>query len=226
MLLRRQWKWLLSYSATLAILLGASVWRLGWQSHWTYVTQVFPLLSNGFEGYPLKSLSTVLRNLYLGRAIFQPSDSWQIPTSLGLLISAANLSLFAGVLFVLLKRKKADEVVLSSELAIGALVSLIISPVVWRHHYVLVLLPLISAWLQSRGSASNARLGGLALITLTLGTPFSDLLLNHLHPGMLQVLLSAVFLVASGWLLVFCVQDQRRERQSAAKSFSPTVIAA
>ena len=187
---------------------------------------MFPLLSNGFEGYPLKSLSTVLRNLYLGRAIFQPSDSWQIPTSLGLLISAANRSLFAGVLFVLLKRKKADEVVLSSELAIGALVSLIISPVVWRHHYVLVLLPLISASLQSRGSASNARLGGLALITLTLGTPFSDLLLNHLHPGILQALLSAVFLVASGWLLVFCVQDQRRERQSAAKSFSPTVIAA
>ena len=226
MLLRRQWKWLLSYSATLTILLGASIWRLGWASHWTYATQVFPLLSTGFEGYPLKSLSTVLRNLYLGRGIFQPSDSWQIPTSLGWLITAANLSLFAGVLFLLLKRKQADEVVLSSELAIVALVSLIVSPIVWRHHYVLVLLPLLSAWLQSRSSATNARLGALALITLTLGTPFSDLLLNRLHPGMLQALLSAVFLVASCWLLVFCVQDQRRDGQSAAESFSPTVIAA
>ena len=147
MLLRRQWKWLISYSATLAILLGASIWRLGWESHWIYATQVFPLLSTGFEGYPLKSLSTVLRNLYLGRTIFRPGDPWQIPTSLGLLITAANLCLLAGVLFLLLKRKTSDVVVLSSELAIVALLSLIISPIVWRHHYVLVLLPLF-AWLQ------------------------------------------------------------------------------
>ena len=226
MLLRRQWRWLICYCGAAAVLILASLPRVGWNAYWTYVSRVFPLLSAGVEGYPLKSMGTVVRNLYLGRAVVSATGPLQVPLLVRVSISAANLALLAGVLFYLCKSRDPNPRVLAQEFAILALVSLMISPVTWRHHYVLAVLPLLCAWMHSRESASHRRLALLSGITFVLGTPFADFVLVHMHPGRLQVILSSAFLVASGLLLVLCLQDHRHMGESMPIPAPEEVLAA
>lgn len=225
MLLRRQWRWLISYCVAGAVLVLITLPRMGWNIYWTYATKFFPILSAGAEGYPLKSMGTVLRNLYLGRAILSPTDPWQVPVSFRALISLANLALLAIVLFYLFKNRDASPRVLAQELAIFALVSLMISPITWRHHYVIAILPLLCAWMHARDSASPRRLALLSAITLVLGTPYIDFVLVRLHPGRLQAILSSAFLVASGFLLWLCMQDHRRMNELVAHPAPEQVLA-
>jgi hypothetical protein len=210
MLLRRQWRWLIGYCITAAVLVAASLPRIGLHAYWTYASKVFPLLSAGVEGYPLKSLGTVVRNLYLGQAVFSAADPWQVPLLVRISISAANFGLLAVVLFYLFTNRVPNPRVVAQEFAILALVSLMISPVTWRHHYVIAILPLLCAWMHSRESDSHQRLALLSGITLVLGTPFADFVLVQMHPGRLQAILSSAFLLASGLLLVLCMEDHRR----------------
>jgi glycosyl transferase family 87 len=225
MLLRRQWRWLVSYCLAGALLVLITLPRVGWNAYWTYTTKVFPLLSAGIEGYPLKSIGSVLRNLYLGRGIVTLTDPWQVPIVLRVLISLANFGLLAIVLFYLLKNRNSSPRVLAQEFAILALVSLMISPVTWRHHYVIAILPLLCAWMHSRESASPRRLALLSAITLVLGTPYIDFVLVRLQPGRLQAILSSAFLVASGFLLWLCMQDHRRMSEPVAQPASEQALA-
>ena len=225
MLLRRQWRWLISYCVAGAVLVLITLPRVGWSPYWTYATKLFPVLSAGVDGYPLKSMGTVLLNLYLGQAIFSPTDPWQVPMLFRALISLANLALLALVLFYLFKNRNSSPRVLAQELAILALVSLMISPITWRHHYVIAILPLLCAWMHSRESASPRRLALLSAITLVLGTPYIDFVLVHLHPGRLQAILSSAFLVASAFLLWLCMQDHRRMREPVAEPAPEPVLA-
>jgi len=225
MLLRRQWRWLIFYCLTGAVLVLVTIPRVGWNIYWTYATRFFPVLSAGAEGYPLKSMGTVLRNLYLGRAILSPTDPWQVPASFRALISLANLALLTIVLFYLFKNRDSSPRVLAQEFATLALVSLMISPITWRHHYVIAILPLLCAWMHSRDLASPLRLALLSAITLVLGTPYIDFVLVRLHPGYLQAILSSAFLVASGFLLWLCMQDHRRMSEPVAQPAPAPVLA-
>ena len=226
MLLRRQWRWLVCYCMTAAALVVASVPRVGLHPYWTYASKVFPLLSAGVEGYPLKSMGTVVRNLYLGQAVFGAADPWQVPLLVRISISAANFGLLAIVLFYLFKNRVPNPRVLAQEFAILALVSLMISPVTWRHHYVIAVLPLLCAWLYSRESASHQRLALMSGITLVLGTPFADFVLVRMHPGRLQAILSSAFLLASGLLLMLCIQDHRQMAERLPKTAPEEFFAA
>jgi len=225
MLIRRQWRWLISYCVAGALLVLVTLPRVGWNAYWTYATKVFPILSEGAEGYPLKSMGTVLRNLYLGQAIFSPTDPWQVPAIVRVLILLTNVGLLAVVLFYFSKSRDSSPRVLAQEFATLALVSLMVSPVSWRHHYVIAILPLLCTWMHSRESASPRRLALLSAITLVLGTPYSDFVLVHMHPGRLQAILSSAFLVASGVLLWFCMQDHRRMSEPMAQPATDPVLA-
>ena len=225
LLIRRQWRWLIAYCVAGALLVLVTLPRVGWNAYWTYATKVFPTLSAGVEGYPLKSIGSVLRNLYLGRATFSPTDPWQVPLALRLFISLANLALLAIVLFYFYKTRESSPRVLAQEFAILALVSLMISPVTWRHHYVLAILPLLCAWVHSRRAAGARRLALLSAITLVLGTPYIDFVLIRMHPGRLQAIFSSVFLVASGFLLWLCMQDHRSMSDLVAEPARKQVLA-
>ena len=210
MVLRRQWKWLFSYVVASATLLVLSLWRIGWEAHWLYISQVLPSMSAGIGGYRPKSLGTVVRNIYWRRVIFGPKDSWEVPPSLDLLIRVGSVVLYVGVLFYFWKKRNPNEVALSQELAVAALLSLLISPLTWRHHFVLVLLPLFCAWMQSRERGKKARLYALALITVSIGTPLADFVLLRMHPGLLQALLSSVSMFAGCMLLLLCLREYRQ----------------
>lgn len=217
LLLRRQWKWLLSYFVTVGGILAFSIWRMGWQAHWVYVSKILPSLSAGNGGYLLKSLGAEVRDLYWRRGIFAPSDSWAIPLYLNVLVRVMSIALYAGVLLYFWKKRRSGEVALSEELAIAPLVSLIISPVTWRSHFVLILLPLIYFWMQSREGSSKARLCVFALLTLAVGTPFADLVLLRVHNGLLQALLASVFLLATCGLLFLCLEDYGHSQSTSSR---------
>jgi hypothetical protein len=80
--------------------------------------------------------------------------------------------------------------------------------------------------MYARESASNARLAGLALISISLGTPYADFLLVRMHPNILQALLSSVFLLGSFVLLDLCLEDHRRIAEPAAEALTRDVVAA
>lgn len=210
LLLRRQWKWLISYSVSAAGLLAVSIWRMGWEAHWVYLSRMLPALSAGIGGYRQRSLAAEVRNLYWRHATLTQYDSLAIPVDLNVLVKIICIALYAGVLFYFWKKKRKGEVALSEELAIAALISLIISPVAWRHHFVLSLLPLIYCWMQSRDDRSKARLCALALLTIALGTPLADFVLLRAHNGLLQAVLASAFLLASCILLFLCLRDYGR----------------
>jgi hypothetical protein len=141
-----------------------------------------------------------------------------------LLIKLCGISLYAAVLLYFWKKRKSSDAAISHELAVAALVSLLISPLTWRHHFVLVLLPLICLWMQSRQYGGKLRLLALALISFALGTPFADFTLLHLHNGFLQALLSSVFLLAGCALLLLYLLDYRQlDSIPASNSRDPAV---
>ena len=218
MLLRRQWKWLFSYVVASASLLALSLWRIGWEAHWFYISQVLPSMSAGIGGYLPKSLGTVARNIYWRRVIFGPKDSWEVPLPLDLLIRLGSVALYVLVLFYFWKKRNPNEVVLSEELTVAALLSLLISPLTWRHHFVLILLPLVYAWMQSRERGQKAQLYALALITISIGTPLADFMLLRVHYGLLQALLSSVSLLAGCTLLLLCLWEYLPRKSIAPQS--------
>jgi len=207
LLLRRQWKWLISYSITFSGLLALSIWRMGWEVHWVYLSRTFPVLSAGIGGYRERSLGGVVRNLYWRHPTLGQYDSLLIPLPLNVLVKVICIALYAGVLFYFWKKKRNGEIALSEELAIATLIALIISPVTWRHHFVLSLLPLIYCWMQSGKGGSKARLCVLALVTVVLGTSLADLVLLRAHNGLLQAVLASAFLLATCVLLFLCLRD-------------------
>lgn len=189
-LLRRQWKWLASYMAWCVSLLGISIWRLGWENHWIWATKIFPALSQGLPHYANKSLLSLIYEVYLWRV---PMDiDLAPPHLLGQIFSILNVLLYGGTLFYFWRRTRGTSAI-TYELTVLALLALVISPVAWRHHFLLALLPLIFLWFRSRDDWRDSLV--LAVSTLAMGTvlvdyvivavrvPFVDLLLAALLPG-------------------------------------------
>jgi hypothetical protein len=123
------------------------------------------------------------------------------------------------VLLYLWRARRSGEEALAQELAIAALISLLISALTWRDHFVLVLLPLIFAWMQSRERNMKARLFALTLISVSIGTPLADFILLCVHHGLVQALLSSIFMLAGWVLLVLCLRDHR-DRESIPTPYS------
>jgi hypothetical protein len=195
-LLRRQWKWLASYVVWCASLLGISIWKLGWENHWIWATKIFPALSQGVPYFANKSLSALIYEVYLWRV---PLDIDLAPPHLLVrILSILSLLLYGATLFYFWRRTRGTSAI-TYELTVLALLPLVISPVVWRHHFLLALLPLIFLWFRSRDDWRDSLV--LAASTLAMGTvfvdyiivavrvPFVDLLLAALLPGISLLLL-------------------------------------
>jgi hypothetical protein len=204
-LMRRQWKWLGAFTVWMVLLLSWGVWRVGLNNHLHYIREVFPTLSCGAPGYKTKSLPSLIQNLSLGRVPM--NDLGDLPM-ISPIVCAFNkviaLACFLGTLFVFYRKNKTVSQ-LPYELAFLALLSLFISPVSWRNHYVLALLPLIYVWIRSRNYNLDwqpANLAILAAATLAMGTPFPDYVIVAVHSRAVQLALSAIVPITTLLLLV------------------------
>lgn len=199
-LLRRQWKWLFGYVAWIALLAGISVWQLGWQNHVLWFTQILPGLSRGVAYYANKAPAALIFEMYLHRVPIVTADD--VPSWLVTIVKGISLIAYCGVLFYFWKKNRRPTS-LVYELVTLALVAILISPVSWRHHYVLTLIPLIYLWLKPEERGRDTVV--LAATTLAMGTAFPDYVMVVWPNPALDLLLSSLIpITAVLFLLLLC----------------------
>jgi Glycosyltransferase family 87 len=199
-LLRRRWTWLLSYAASIAGFTAISIWCLGWNNHVLFVKEVLPRLSCGIPMLANRSLPGFLYNLYLHRVPLMPGSS--VPAWLCRLAKILGPLLLLACLYLLWQRNK-SKIITINEFMAFALLSLLISPVSWRHHYLLALLPLIFMW--SSEFFRSFDLAVLTIVTLSIGTVLPDYIITAIRNPALDLLLVSVTPISTLLLLwIYC----------------------
>jgi len=187
--IRRQWKWVAAYFVWLLVLIGISVGVSGWAAQMTYVRTVLPTLSCGAPIAENKSLAGLIQSLAIGDVVILDASSPKllplIPVACDVAVGLSAM-LYIGML-AFFYRQRNSQGALVSELAAIALLSLMISPVSWRHHFLLALIPLIYLWLPETKILKQWQLIALVAATLIIGTPFADYAARYLH-GSLRLL--------------------------------------
>lgn len=123
----------LTAGATAAALFGASIAYAGWANHVTYATRVLPTLSRGYAYFANQSVNGLLQRAFVDTDIgvfrFAPPS-----TSVRLLTALTAIAAFA-VTFERCRRlpRRADLAPLV--FALAWVVSTMISPIAWQHHY-------------------------------------------------------------------------------------------
>jgi hypothetical protein len=196
-LLRRQWKWLLCYAGWMALLTGIAVWRLGWENHVLWFTQVLPELSHGVAYYANKAPAALIFELYLRRV--PVVSQYDVPSWLDRIVKGANFLVYCGVLLYFWKKNRRPTAMVY-ELVTLALVTVLISPVSWRHHYLLTLIPVIYTWLRPAERWRDIIV--LAAATLAMGTVFPDYVIVATSNRALALVLSSLIPVTSFLLLL------------------------
>ncbi len=174
--IRRQWRWLAAYCAWMAVLLGVSIWQLGLQNHLDWLRTVYPALSCGAPYFENRSISSFLLALFNG-GVFVHGIPQSVPALLCLIGKVTSAAVYLGALYLLWKKNRKSDG-LAFELLTIAVISLAVSPISWRHYFVLALLPLVYLWvvaLGEKGSGFEVKL--LALITLWFGVKAPEYML-------------------------------------------------
>jgi len=168
--LRRQWRWLAAYVAGVVAFTGVSIWRVGWQTHLTWLTVIYPNISSGVGNIINRSFAGLVDALCGPRyfANFSTTIEWPVPHGLSLFEKACSLAIGLGFIFWCW-RKRRDAKGLVDELILLPLVYLLAAPFSWSDHFVLALLPLTYLWAKAR-EATTGELVALCLSTLALGT--------------------------------------------------------
>jgi len=151
---------------------AASLGYAGLANHVTYVTHVLPEAARGYAFYPNQSFGGMLHRL-LSNA---PLDAFELMAPDGTVMRATLLlgaALYLAT-FVVMFRARARKDLRREALAVGWLVTTMIAPIAWGHHYAAALFPL--AWLvgQVRDGAERgaARFAAVAVGCALVGSYF------------------------------------------------------
>jgi hypothetical protein len=195
-LLRRRWTWLLSYVSSLIALELLSIWRLGWSNHILFVKEVLPKLSCGMALLANRSLPGLIYDIYLRRVPLALGPT--VPAWVCTLAKMTGLVLLLTCVYFLWRRNKTKHIP-TSEFMAFALLSLLVSPVSWRHHYLLALLPLIYLWNCER--VRRFDLAVLTVATLSIGSVLPDYVITAVRNPALDLLLVSVTPISTLFLL-------------------------
>jgi hypothetical protein len=153
--LRRRWRALGAFAATLACAGLVSLACFGFELHRTW----FERCIRPFAGGPLAAFNVQSVDGFLARLMTQGSRHDWSPVSVGPGFQAARLALLAlmagSVIFVCWPRRRGRVPDSSLDLAIVLSLALLISPISWTHYYLFLLLPLwflIGGWLEAPSS--------------------------------------------------------------------------
>jgi len=195
MIMRRQWKWLTAFVGWSVLLFVISLWQLGWENHQEFITKIMPAMSNGIAEHNNRSLLS----------LFQFIEMRKIPTvedieSGAVIITAGStvpFKIFAGlillgVLYYLWRVNKTSSELIT-ELFLLLLLTLVVSPVSWRHGYVLAIAPLIFMWLHPLTQKwSVAELFILTAATVSIFSVLPDYALSVSNVFLFQMLMISV----------------------------------
>ena len=149
----RKWKWLAAYGCWMVCMLAFSIWQAGWAAHAQFLHSVMPSVSCGIPSSYNASIVVYVQELFLG---YVPTA--KLPLALPALActvsKAVSFVIFVAMIvrFYLYRRQQN----LIRDLILMILVSLVISPISWWHHYTIALLPFIYLWCtMRRGSGTD-----------------------------------------------------------------------
>ena len=150
MIMRRQWKWLAAFAGWSVLLLAINLWHLGWQNHREFVTKIMPAMSNGIAEHNNRSLLSVFQFIELRKVpniIDIENGTVALTTYSNILFKMFVGLILLGVLYYSWRVNKTSSKLIAEMYSL-LLLSLIVSPVSWRHGYVLTIVPLIFIWLH------------------------------------------------------------------------------
>lgn len=181
LLMHRKWKWLVAYGCWMACLIGFSIWRLGWATHEQFLQSVIPSMSCGVANYRNASVMAFVQVLFLG---YMPEDmASTLPTGACLVSKVVSLAVLA-ILMIRFYRYRCKET-LVLHLGLLLLLSVVISPIAWIHHFVIALLPFLYLWCREREPGTDHLLLATVIAVGTSMTAYPLPLLVHNHPAQL-----------------------------------------
>jgi hypothetical protein len=194
-LLARKWRWVLVYAGCLALLLVTAAAGAGWRNLQLYQSEVLPSLSCGTPYFDNRSVSSVVQCWYLQWVPLWTEAPGVIPS---FVCTASRVAAGLVYLFMLvLLHRGAREQNLTKALIFMTLVTLLVSPIAWTHHYVLAVLPLLYVWLQ-KADLGRALLGFTIFTTLLIGTNLSLyglVIIRHTAPDLALAALQPITLI-------------------------------
>jgi hypothetical protein len=205
MLMRRQWRWLAAYAGWLFLLTAVAVAALGLPVHRTFLSQVMPALTQGAPLASNQSIGTLVQFAYLGRVLETLPDALnaRFPAALGLLSKIIAGGIFAAFLLGI-RRRSAGDTHLVAEFITTAVLATVLSPLSWRHGYVLTILPLVYYWARYTRSTPAGSLGvALFAATLLIGSVIPQWAVQLAPQGLPKLILVAA--MPAGALLVLLV---------------------
>ncbi len=157
LVIHRQWRWLGACIGSLGVLVGISVIRFGWGAQWEFATQVLPHLGCGSPLASNVSLMGWMQEWMAGKVSQGLDAPAQLP-AYACAVSRGAAFLVYAVALLRMYLLRHEQAFLRAFMA-GILLTLLVSPISWWHHYMLSLLPLLYLARHGKGAvAFGARL--------------------------------------------------------------------
>jgi hypothetical protein len=186
------------------------VWCLGWNNQIVWLGQVLPKLSCAVPYFANKSVASLVCDLYL-RGVPVDFDRYA-PAFLCTIAKGFSVTLYLGILGYFWRKEKSSTA-LVYELLVFALLTLLISPVAWRHHYLLALLPIL--YLLVQPDINWRTLLIVATFILVAGTPFPDYVIVAVRKPVLDIVLASLVPISSLAVLYrLCVDYESMKLQA------------
>lgn len=199
---RRRWRAVWASLAGVAGLSVLSAAVAGWEAQVTYFWRMVPLLSAGTAFYPNQSLNGFLTRL-MGMGEYRLADLSHGLWAPRLLAAAAALILLALTIHGAFRRAREEErAALEDGFASFLLLSLLVSPISWEHHYVLALLPawiLATRW-EAAGPARRGMPATAGVALALIGSYIGVNVFEKYGPGPLGPLLSSAAFIGGAIL--------------------------
>ncbi|MHB1022694.1 MAG: glycosyltransferase family 87 protein [Acidobacteriaceae bacterium] len=165
LILYRKWKWVVAYIFWIGCMVCFSVWQAGLAVHIQFIRNVMPSISCGAPVSQNSSIVGFVQQMLLGYVPDWPKAPHTLPVLACFTSKLVAMALYAAIMFRFYRRRK-DQGLLHG-MVLMVLVSLVVSPISWWHHYTLALLPLIYLWGMSR---AHLRDKILLIAALAIGT--------------------------------------------------------
>jgi hypothetical protein len=200
----RKWRWLAAYGCWVLALSAFSIWQAGWAAHEQFWREVFPSLSCGLDTYGNTSIMAFVQELFLGRIPMNGIPA-TLPTGACLVSKVVALGALAIMMLRFYRYRRDENLVL--HLGLLLLVSLVISPIAWIHHYVIALFPFLYLWCREKEADRDYLLLATVLAVGTSMTAFPLPLLVHSHT--VQLVLAGIVPLLTLALVYFRVSGER-----------------
>lgn len=183
----RKWKWLAAYGCWMVCMLAFSIWQAGWAAHAQFLHSVMPSVSCGIPSSYNASIVVYIQELFLG---YVPTA--KLPLALPALActvsKAVSFVIFVAMIIRFYFYRRQQNLI--RDLILMILVSLVISPISWWHHYTIALLPFIYLWCTMRRGSGTDPL--LLTSVLVVGTNVAGFGVQLSGNHVLQLILAAI----------------------------------